>query len=81
MGGGGGRKNKKERKKNKKLEYNNITYIMKHKVKKRMFKIKCNGDEVIITEDHSMMVLRNNELIEIKPNDVKSSDKLIKIIS
>jgi len=52
---------------------------MKHKVKKRMFKIKCNGDEVTITEDHSMMVLRNNELIEVKPSEVKPQDKLIKI--
>jgi len=66
---------------NKKLEYNKITYIMKHKVKKRMFKIKCNGDEVTITEDHSMMVLRNNELIEVKPTEVKPQDKLIKIVN
>jgi DNA polymerase elongation subunit (family B) len=64
----------------KELEYNNINYVMKHKVKKRMFKIKCNGDEVTITEDHSMMVVRDNELIEIKPKDVKKSDKLIKIL-
>lgn len=64
---------------NTELQYNNITYVMKHKVKKRMFKIKCNGDEVIITEDHSMIVLRNETLIEIKPKDVLKTDKLIKI--
>lgn len=62
-------------------EYNNVNYVMKHKVKKRMFKIKCNGDEVTITEDHSMMVVRNGELIEIKPRDVKKTDKLVKILS
>lgn len=66
---------------NKELEYNNINYVMKHKVKKRMFKIKCNGDEVIITEDHSLIVLRNETLIEIKPKDVQKNDKLIKICS
>lgn len=65
------------------LEYQEkqINYVMKHKVKKKMFKIKCNGDEVIITEDHSMMVVRNNELIEIKPKDVQKTDKLVKIIN
>lgn len=65
---------------NKELEYNNIKYVMKHKVKKRMYRIKCNGDEVIITEDHSMMVVRNEELIEVKPKDVLKTDKLIKLI-
>ena len=54
---------------------------MKHKVKKRMFKIKCNGDEVVITEDHSLIVLRNETLIEIKPKDVQKNDKLLKISS
>lgn len=66
---------------NKELEYNNINYVMKHKVKKRMFKIKCNGDEVVITEDHSLIVLRNETLIEIKPKDVQKNDKLLKISS
>jgi len=65
--------------KNKELEYNQINYVMKHKVKKRMYKIKCNGDDVTITEDHSMMVIRDNKLIEIKPKDVLKTDKLVKI--
>ena len=65
----------------KELEYNNIKYVMKHKVKKRMYKIKCSGDEVIITEDHSMIVLRDETLLEIKPKDVVKTDKLIKIYS
>lgn len=60
-------------------EEKQITYVMKHKVKKRMFKIKCNGDEVTITEDHSMMVIRDNKLIEIKPKDIQKNDKLVKI--
>jgi|WetSurMetagenome_2_1015567.scaffolds.fasta_scaffold54607_2 DNA polymerase elongation subunit (family B) len=62
------------------LKFNKITYVMKHKVKKRMFKIICNGDEVQITEDHSMMVLRDKNVIEIKPKDVRNTDKLIKIL-
>jgi len=60
------------------LENKRVTYIMKHKVKKRMFKIKCNGDEVVVTEDHSIMVLRDNVLTETKPGELRKGDKLIK---
>ena len=60
-----------------KLENNNIKYVMKHKVKKRMFKIKIKDKEVIITEDHSIMIKRNNKLISIKPNEIKNGDKLL----
>lgn len=60
-----------------KLEYKPIKYVMKHKVKKRLFKIKCNKNEVIITNDHSIMVKRDNKLIEVKPFEIKKTDKLI----
>lgn len=59
------------------LELNKIVYVMKHKVKKKMFKIKINDKEVEITEDHSIMVLRGNKLISIKPKDILKTDKLI----
>lgn len=62
-----------------KLSYKKITYVKKHKVKKRMFKIKHKGNEVIITEDHSVMVKRDAKLIECKPNEIKRGDKIIKI--
>lgn len=64
-----------------KIEYNNINYIMKHKVKKRMYKIKCGSDTVTITEDHSMIVLRDNKQVSIKPKELQPKDKLIKIHS
>lgn len=60
-----------------KAEYKPIKYVMKHKVNKCLFKIKCNGNEVIITKDHSVMVKRNNELIEAKPGEIQKGDKLI----
>ena len=50
---------------------------MKHKVKKEMFKIKVNGKEVICTEDHSVMVERNGEVIEVSPRDILSTDRLV----
>lgn len=49
------------------LEFRNIKYVMKHKVKKKMFKIKCNGKEVTVTEDHSIIVKENGEIKSIKP--------------
>lgn len=61
------------------IEHKLIKYIMAHKVQKRMFRIKCNGDSVIVTEDHSVIVMRGDNMISCKPADIKQSDKLIKI--
>ena len=66
---------------NKEVEYKPINYIMAHKVKKRMFKITVNGDNVTVTEDHSIIVLRNDELISCSVKDIIKGDKLIKILS
>ena len=58
-----------------------INYIMRHKVSKSRYKITTeSGKEVIVTGDHSCMVLRNNELISIKAKDInKDIDKIISI--
>lgn len=62
---------------NKQIELNSIIYVMKHKVKKRFYKIKCGNDEVVITGDHSVMVKRDEQVIEVKPSEIKKTDKLI----
>ena len=54
-----------------------IIYVMKHKVNKRMFKISVNNKSVIITEDHSVMINRNNNLISVKPTEILETDELI----
>lgn len=54
-----------------------IIYVMKHKVNKRMFKISVNNKSVIITEDHSLVVKRNNKLISVKPKELKNTDEII----
>lgn len=65
------------------LAYNNgivqnkIKHVMKHTVKKRMYKIKCNGKEVIMTEDHSIIVNRNGKNMSISPKDILKTDTLI----
>lgn len=65
-----------------KEEFKKCNYVMKHKVKKRMFKIKVNNNEVIVTEDHSIIVERNNKIISVKPQELnKNIDKVIMIIN
>lgn len=54
-----------------------IIYVMKHKVNKRMFKISANNKAVIITEDHSVMINRNDNLISAKCTEILKTDKLI----
>lgn len=56
-----------------------INYIMRHKVTKSKFKITTeSGKEVIVTGDHSCMVIRDGALISIKAKDInKKSDKII----
>lgn len=59
------------------LEYKNVPYIMRHKVTKRMFRIRINDTFVDVTEDHSIMVERDGILMGCKPEDIKSTDMLM----
>jgi len=64
--------------KNKGLYYANIKRIIRHKVIKSKWKLKTkSGKEIIITNDHSLVVFRNNQKIEIKPKDIQYNDKII----
>ena len=63
-----------------KVVYNDIKYIMKHKVKKRMFRIKSKDNYVDVTEDHSVIINRNGKVMSIKPIDIIKGDKIIEII-
>nr|DAV79202.1 MAG TPA: DNA polymerase [Caudoviricetes sp.] len=54
-----------------------IKWVMKHRVKKEMFKIIVGDKEVIVTEDHSVMVSRDGRLIECKPRDILPTDKIL----
>lgn len=59
-----------------------ILTLYKHKTEKDLYEITGqNGEKVTVTEDHSIMVSRNNNIIELKPTELQSEDKLIKIIS
>jgi intein/homing endonuclease len=65
--------------KSKEIEDKKILHIMKHKVKKEIFKITVGDDSVIVTEDHSIIVLRNNRLMSVKPKELSDSDEIINI--
>lgn len=60
-----------------KIEEKPIKYVMKHKVKKRMFKIKVENKEVIVTEDHSVIVNREGRYLSLRPSEIKNGDKII----
>lgn len=61
--------------------YKPIKYVMKHKVfNKDKYKIKTeSGKELILTGDHSLMVIRNEELISVPVREVCKSDRVITI--
>ena len=64
-------------KENGQLEEKNIKYIMKHEVKKKMYRIKCGNKSVDVTEDHSIIVEREGTFISITPLNILKSDKII----
>ena len=58
-----------------------ILHAVKHKTPKRMWKVKVDGKEVTITEDHSIMVLRDGYLMRGSVKDLKYGDEILTIES
>ena len=55
-----------------------IKYIMRHKTNKSIYKISSKNKKINVTEDHSIVIVRNNIICNIKPNDINlNTDKLI----
>jgi len=68
--------------KEKGLYYTPVKRIIRHKVSKTKWKLKTkSGKEIIITNDHSMIVFRDGNQIEVKPSDILSTDKILVIKS
>jgi hypothetical protein len=53
----------------------NVKHIMKHMVKKRMYEFQTHKNSVIVTEDHSIMIMRDGNLIACKPHEILPFDK------
>ncbi|ASV44194.1 DNA polymerase [Salicola phage SCTP-2] len=61
--------------------YGEINYIYRHKTSKSKWLIRdSNNNEVIVTEDHSIMIENDDGMIKISPKDiVKGEDVLITV--
>ena len=62
-------------------EYGEVDYIERHFVNKRMFRVKTSlGQEVDVTEDHSVMVLDvldpKKGMKQVRPSDLKVNDRV-----
>lgn len=56
----------------------NFNFVMRHKTNKNKWEVTTeDGKSVIVTDDHSIMVERNGNLVEVKPNDLLENDVVI----
>ena len=60
-----------------KIHYSKVKNIIRHKTSKKKWKLKVDGKEVIVTDDHSIIVFRDGVKIEIKPKNLIRGDKVI----
>ena len=57
-----------------------IVNISRHKVTKPRWEISVPGQHPLsVTEDHSIKVLRNNEIVDVKPSEILKTDSIIVI--
>jgi len=60
------------------VKQSSYQYVYRHKVRKKKYKITtANGKSVVVTEDHSVMVLVNGNLVEKKPAELTKNDVII----
>lgn len=55
----------------------NIKNISRHRVTKDKWKVSVGNNTVYTTCDHSIMVYRDGNVVEVRPEDIKESDCLI----
>lgn len=54
-----------------------IKHIMKHKVSKKMYRVGCDKGFIDVTEDHSLLEVKNNKILEIKPENINQNTVLL----
>lgn len=58
-----------------------IEYIYRHRVSKDLYEVEDElGNIITVTEDHSVMIERNGQLLSVKPADILNTDILISIV-
>jgi len=55
-----------------KPEFSILNEIIRHKVNKKVYRINQKYGETICTQDHSIMILEDNKLKEVKPKDLNN---------
>ena len=64
------------------LYYAPVKRVIRHRVNKPKWKLKTkSGKEIVVTNDHSMIVFRNGVKLEVKPSEIKKTDKILTIKS
>lgn len=67
--------------KEKGLYYGDIKRIIRHKVTKPKWKIKTkSGKEIMVTNDHSMVVFRDGNQLKIKACEILKTDKILVVL-
>jgi hypothetical protein len=55
-----------------------IDYVMRHYTTKDLYKFHfSNHNHITVTQDHSLMILRDESIIELKPEDIRDDDLFI----
>ena len=64
------------------LYYALVKRIIRHKVSKAKWRLKTkSGKEVIVTNDHSMIVFRDGIKMEVKPSEILKTDKILSVFN
>lgn len=58
-------------------DYAPVKHIIRHKTKKKKYRIVVEDKEIFMTEDEGMMVKRNGEFIRISPKEYQKNDLLL----
>jgi DNA polymerase elongation subunit (family B) len=62
------------------LYYTPVKRVIRHKVSKPKWKLKTkSGKEIIVTNDHSMIVFRSGRKLEVKPSEILKTDKILTV--
>lgn len=58
-----------------------VSFVIRHKTKKKLYRITTSsGNQITVTEDHSIMVDRDGFTMEIKPTQLQEKDLIIELI-
>lgn len=64
------------------VQMGSYNYVYRHKTNKRRFRLTTAlQNQVVVTEDHSVIVLENDTLIEKKPQEVQANSQVLTLNS